>query len=108
MQVAGEATVGQSGSGFRAPAAKGVVAVGAAWEEGPTETRVAGARASFAAMQPYTMSGVYVNFIVGQQAEAVRDSYGANYDRLAALKCQYDPTNFFRANQNIQPTLNQP
>jgi len=80
----------------------------AAWEEGPTETHVAWARASFAAMQPYSMTGVYVNFIVGEQTEAVHDSYGANYDRLAALKCRYDPTNFFRANQNIQPTLNQP
>lgn len=36
-----------------------------------------------------------------------RDSgsaYGANYDRLVALKNRYDPTNFFRMKQNVKPT----
>ena len=38
----------------------------------------------------------------GEEKDAlVRASYGANYERLAALKAQYDPTNFFRMNQNI-------
>lgn len=77
----------------------------AAWEEGPAETHVAWARASLASMQPFAMPGVYVNFIVGQQEEAVRESYRANYERLAALKRRYDPANFFRANQNIRPAL---
>jgi FAD/FMN-containing dehydrogenase len=35
----------------------------------------------------------------------VRTSYGPNYDRLVALKNKYDPTNFFRLNQNIKPTV---
>jgi len=26
-----------------------------------------------------------------------------NYDRLVALKAKFDPTNFFRCNQNIPP-----
>jgi len=30
-------------------------------------------------------------------------AYGANYQRLAALKKQYDPDNFFRLNPNIKP-----
>ena len=34
-----------------------------------------------------------------------RTSYGAEtYDRLVALKNEYDPTNVFRLNQNIEPT----
>jgi hypothetical protein len=37
----------------------------------------------------------------------VKASYGADkYDRLVALKNKYDPTNFFRLNQNIEPTVN--
>jgi FAD/FMN-containing dehydrogenase len=48
--------------------------------------------------------GVYVNF-VGDEGEArVREAYpGATWDRLAAIKQRYDPTNLFRLNQNIPP-----
>ncbi len=35
----------------------------------------------------------------------VRAAYGENYNRLASLKSKYDPTNFFRYNQNITPRL---
>jgi hypothetical protein len=35
--------------------------------------------------------------------ERVRASYRDNYDRLAQIKSTYDPDNFFRVNQNIEP-----
>jgi hypothetical protein len=75
----------------------------AAWDDGPAEAHTAWAQVSFAAMQPFAGQGLYVNFIFGQKEETVRESYGANYDRLAALKQKYDPTNFFQLNQNIKP-----
>ncbi|HMR67966.1 MAG TPA: FAD-binding oxidoreductase [Anaerolineae bacterium] len=75
----------------------------AGWDEGPAEPHLDWARASFAAMQPFASRGLYVNFIVGETEEAVRASYGPNYDRLATLKRKYDPTNFFCLNQNIKP-----
>jgi hypothetical protein len=75
----------------------------AAWEEGPAEPHIEWGRTSYAAMQPFASPGLYVNFIMGQTEEAVRASYRSNYDRLVALKNKYDPTNFFRFNQNIKP-----
>ncbi len=49
-------------------------------------------------------AGAYVNFL-GEEGDArVRDAYpGATWDRLAAIKRRYDPTNLFRLNQNIAP-----
>jgi FAD/FMN-containing dehydrogenase len=56
-------------------------------------------------MGPHSTGGLYLNFPgFGEEKEAlVRAGYGANYDRLAALKAQYDPTNLFRMNLNITP-----
>ncbi len=35
----------------------------------------------------------------------MRQAYGSDaYERLVALKDRYDPANFFRLNQNIEPT----
>jgi FAD/FMN-containing dehydrogenase len=49
--------------------------------------------------------GVYVNFLSDEGAARVRDAYpGPTWERLAAIKARYDPTNLFRLNQNIPPT----
>jgi len=56
------------------------------------------------ALHPHSEAGAYVNFIMDEGQERVMATYGSNYRRLAAVKKKYDPTNFFRVNQNIQPT----
>jgi hypothetical protein len=61
------------------------------------------ARDYWTALAPHHTS-VYVNFLMEEGDERVRQAYGVEkYDRLAALKREYDPTNFFRLNQNIPP-----
>lgn len=52
-------------------------------------------------MEPYLERAVYVNSLGADEAERVRTAYGANFDRLAAIKTRYDPSNFFRTNQNV-------
>jgi FAD/FMN-containing dehydrogenase len=61
---------------------------------------------SFAAALQQGATGAYVNFLGDEGAERVRDAYpGATWDRLAAIKARYDPTNLFRLNQNIPPAV---
>ena len=56
------------------------------------------------ATHPYSHGGGYVNFMMDDEDESrLRATYGDNYKRLVALKGKYDPTNFFRINQNISP-----
>jgi FAD/FMN-containing dehydrogenase len=65
---------------------------------------IAWARELFAAVQPQVSPAAYVNFLDSDDgAERIRAAYGENYDRLVSLKRRYDPTNFFRMNQNIRP-----
>ena len=58
------------------------------------------------ALHPYSAGGAYVNFMMDDEGqERIRATYGDNYDRLVAIKNRYDPTNLFRVNQNIRPTV---
>lgn len=48
--------------------------------------------------------GAYVNFLGDEGPERVRAAYpGATWDRLRAIKAEYDPENVFARNQNIPP-----
>jgi hypothetical protein len=55
------------------------------------------------ALHPYNQKGAYLNFMMEEGEDRIRATYGNNYDRLTAIKKKYDPTNFFRVNQNIKP-----
>ena len=62
-------------------------------------------REKWQALQPYMDQAVYVNGIedaLAEGQERVQEAYGLNYQRLMALKKQYDPDNFLSANQNIR------
>jgi FAD/FMN-containing dehydrogenase len=57
------------------------------------------------ALHPHSAGGGYVNMMMTEDGgeERVRRSYGENYERLARVKKDYDPDNFFHVNQNIRP-----
>jgi len=81
-----------------------VVNIAGAWDD-PAESdrHMAWVRGCWEALSPHSM-GTYVNFLTEEaDDQRVRAAYGANYDRLAALKSRYDPENVLRANQNIAP-----
>lgn len=78
----------------------------ASWDDpGAAAANIAWARDCFEAMQPYLERGVYVNGLGDEGEDRTRAAYGTNYERLAALKATYDPTNLFRNNQNIRPAV---
>ena len=58
----------------------------------------------WATVEPHTR-GAYANDIGEVPQDRVHRNYGGNYDRLLALKNQYDPGNLFRLNANIAPTV---
>jgi len=58
----------------------------------------------WSALEPHHMDTVYVNFLMDEGSERVREAYGGErFDRLKRLKRKYDPDNLFRLNQNIPP-----
>jgi FAD/FMN-containing dehydrogenase len=63
------------------------------------------ARGFAEAMRAYEVGTPYPNFIAADEGSArLRSSYGPEkYERLVALKRQWDPDNLFRLNQNIDP-----
>jgi FAD/FMN-containing dehydrogenase len=77
------------------------------WEN-PAEddNHIAWARGFMEAMESYLTPGISPNFTSDQGQEKVKDFFGRDgkYERLVALKNEYDPMNLFRLNQNIKPT----
>jgi hypothetical protein len=58
------------------------------------------------ALQPFSSGNIYVNYESDIGVDRVQAAYGAaKYARLVALKNTYDPTNVFRLNANVKPTV---
>ena len=58
----------------------------------------------FAAALKQSDGGAYVNFLNDEGPARIRAAYpGATWDRLRKIKARYDPSNFFRLNQNVPP-----
>jgi FAD/FMN-containing dehydrogenase len=69
------------------------------------DENIAWTRSFWFAMRRWSNGQVYFNFpgLLEENDLLVSASYGDNFERLRILKTKYDPTNFFRMNQNIRP-----
>jgi len=74
-------------------------------ERADTERGIQWSRECWEALQPFVERSSYVNDLGEEGEQRVREAYGSSYERLLAVKNKYDPTNFFRLNQNIKPTV---
>ena len=76
----------------------------ARWTDpGTDDAQIAWARDLYAAAEPFTTGGTYVNFL-SEGDDRVAAAYGPEkLERLARLKEVWDPTNAFRLNQNVKP-----
>ncbi len=79
------------------------VIVGVDPDPANAETITAWCKNYWEALHPYSAGGAYVNFMMDEGQDRVQATYRDNYKRLASIKKKYDPKNFFRVNQNIQP-----
>jgi FAD/FMN-containing dehydrogenase len=68
-----------------------------------SERHIAWTRRFAEAMAPYRSGAYLLNFLGDEADETIRAAFGPNYERLVVVKSKYDPTNFFRVNQNIAP-----
>jgi FAD/FMN-containing dehydrogenase len=78
------------------------IAIGMWDDAGRDAENIAYVRDLWSAVQPFSCGGFYPNYDV--DTGAVKAAFGpTKYERLLALKRKYDPQNFFRLNQNIDP-----
>lgn len=68
------------------------------------EKNTAAIKALSASIKPWATGRVYLNYIGNEGQGRIDASFGeTKMARLRALKAKWDPTNFFRHNQNISP-----
>ena len=79
------------------------VIVGVDPDPANNERMIAWSKEYWRTLHPFSAGGGYVNMMMDEGQERVRDAYGDNYARLPQVKAKYDPQNLFRLNQNIKP-----
>jgi FAD binding domain/Berberine and berberine like len=98
------AQVGADDTAFGDRSAPFIMNLLANWSEASADAaNVSWVRGLFQKLRPAMKPGVYVNFMSGDEQDRVPEAYRQRWDRIVAVKSHYDPTNFFRLNQNIPP-----
>jgi FAD/FMN-containing dehydrogenase len=72
------------------------------WDDAAVSEEAGGwTRAAWKKLEPHT-HGFYVNEFNDDSAR-MRETYGANYERMVSLKTTFDPDNLFHLNANVAP-----
>jgi FAD/FMN-containing dehydrogenase len=97
--------VPEDGTAFTGRQATAWLAAEAMWDDPALDEACrAWGRRALAELAPFASQGRYVNDVAEVGAGVARTVYGdAKYERLVALKREWDPDNVFRLNQNVQP-----
>jgi FAD binding domain/Berberine and berberine like len=61
------------------------------------------ARAGEEMLRPFSQNAHLLSALDVESEDIIKTAFGPNLSRLATIKHKYDPTNFFRVNQNIKP-----
>ncbi len=78
---------------------------GSFWKQGvDIEPHINWSRRYWKKVAPYT-DGFYINDEFMETQQEVNLNFLGNYERLVEIKNKYDPTNLFRLNANIKPTI---
>ena len=82
-----------------------MLTVEANWEGTDSTTYIEWARKTDAAFRELGATGAYAGFpgLDDGDEEMARMVYGENYERIADLKSEYDPTNLFTETSNVPP-----
>jgi FAD/FMN-containing dehydrogenase len=99
-----DADLSTAALGFRGAAFN--ISAMASWRDpGLDEPYIEWARETAASLEPWSVSGGYVNYMQADEpVERVRAAFGErSFERLQALKDRHDPDNVLRRNQNIPP-----
>ncbi len=97
--------VGESDTAFAHRDAEYDFVTGCSWvDREHSDENVTYMRNLWKQIQPFT-KGFYINNAHEESTDRIRQTFRGNYDRLLALKNEYDPANLFHRNPNIQPSV---
>ena len=85
------------------PTSFATVLAGAWPNPADNEHNISWVREYYAALEPHSSLGGYINFMDGDDQGRIQENYKGNYERLVSVKKKYDPNNLFHLNQNIKP-----
>ena len=107
FQLGGAITdIGEDETAYSFRDAEHVININTQWQNNSeSEKHIGWARKTQQLTAPYSMGSGYINFASADETqERVAATYGQKkYEKLVNLKRKYDPSNFFRLNQNIIP-----